>query len=119
MCVSRITGRNTSTPTRTQTTLNEWAQVQDHRRQNRQGYQSASCSDIDTREQATINIVEATETYSNDAKFYGSVPNPIDASVTWRIIGVHLNGLRPYGDMAALIKVAERLSALQADTIAL
>jgi predicted adenine nucleotide alpha hydrolase (AANH) superfamily ATPase len=29
-----------------------------------------------------------------------------------------VNGLRPYGDMAALIAVAERLRALQADTIA-
>jgi hypothetical protein len=29
-----------------------------------------------------------------------------------------VNGLRPYGYMAALMKVAERLHALQADTIA-
>jgi hypothetical protein len=46
MCVSRITGRNTSPPTRTQMMLNEWAQVQDCRRQNRQGYQPTSYSDI-------------------------------------------------------------------------
>jgi hypothetical protein len=98
--------------------LNEWAQVQDHRSQNRLGYQSASYSDIYPREHATINTVEATETYSNGVKCYGSVPNPIDPSVTWRIIGGNVNGLRPYGDMAALLKVAERLHALQADTIA-
>jgi hypothetical protein len=58
------------------------------------------------------------ETYSNDAKCSGSVPIPIDPSVTWRIIGGNVNGLIPYGDMAALITVAERSRALQADTIA-
>jgi hypothetical protein len=117
MFVSRITGRNTSSHIRTQTTLNEWAKVQVRLRQNRQGYQSASYSDIDPIEHATINNVEATETYSNDAKCYGSVPNPIDLSVTWRIIGVNVKRLRPYGDIAALITVAERLRALQSETI--
>jgi hypothetical protein len=117
MCVSRTTGRNTSAPTRTQTTLNDWAQVRDRQRQNEQGYQSASYSGIDPIENATINNVEAAETYRNDAKCYGSVPNLIDLSVTWRIIGGNMNGLRPYGDMTSLITVAERLRALQADTI--
>jgi hypothetical protein len=117
MCVSRITGRNTSAPTRTQTTLNEWSQVQDRRRQNRQGYQSVSYSDIDPREHATINNVEAKEKYSNDAKCYGSLPSPIYPSVTWRIIGGNVNGIRPYGDMAAPITVAEIFHALQAETI--
>jgi hypothetical protein len=111
-------GRNSSAPPRTQTTLNEWSQVQDRRRQNRQGYQSASYSDIDPREHTTINNVEATETYSNDTKCYGSVPAPIGPNVTWRIIGGNVNGIRPYGDMAALITVAEILRALQAETIA-
>jgi hypothetical protein len=46
------------------------------------------------------------------------VPTPIDPSVTWSIIGGNVNGLRPYGDMAALITVAEILRALQVDTIA-
>jgi hypothetical protein len=46
------------------------------------------------------------------------VPTLIDPSITWRIIGVNVNGLRPYGDMAALITVAEILRALQAQTIA-
>jgi hypothetical protein len=63
-------------------------------------------------------LSEATEIYSNDAKCYVSVPAPIDPSVIWNIIGVNVNGLRPYGDMAALITVAERLRALQAETIA-
>jgi hypothetical protein len=62
--------------------------------------------------------VEATETYSNDAKCYGSVPTPIDPSVTWRIICGNVNGLRPYGDMTARIAVAEILRALQEGTIA-
>jgi hypothetical protein len=118
MCVSRITGGNTSAPTRTQMTLNELAKVQDRRRQNRQGYQSAGYSDIEPREHTTINNIEATETYSNDAKCYGSVPTPIDPSVTWRIIGGNMNGLKPYGGMAELIIVAERLRALQAEAIA-
>jgi hypothetical protein len=99
-------------------TLYEWAQVQDLRRQNRQGYQPASYSDIEPREHTSINNVEATETYSNDAKCYGSVPTPIDPRVVRMIIGGNVNGLRPYGDMAALITVAERLCALQAETIA-
>jgi hypothetical protein len=43
---------------------------------------------------------------SNDAKCYGSVPTPIDTSERWRIIGVNVNGLRPFGDMASLITVA-------------
>jgi hypothetical protein len=46
------------------------------------------------------------------------VSTPIDPSVTWRIIGGNVNGLRQYGNMAALITVAERLRALQAETIA-
>jgi hypothetical protein len=112
-------GRNSSAPTRAQTTLNAWYHVQARRRQNRQGYQSARYSDIEFTDQSTINIFEATETYSNDAKCYGSVPVPIDPYVTWRIIGGNMNGFKPYGDMAALIAVAERLRALQAETIAL
>jgi hypothetical protein len=62
MCVSCNTGRNTSAPTRTQTTLDQWSHVQDRRRQNRQGFQSASYSDIEPIEHATIKNVEATET---------------------------------------------------------
>jgi hypothetical protein len=42
----------------------------------------------------------------------------MDPSVTWRIIGGNVNGFRPYGNMAALIKVAEILRALQSETIA-
>jgi hypothetical protein len=98
-------------------TLNYWAQVHDCRCQNRHGCQSASYSDIDPREHATINNFEAMET-CNYAKCYGNVPNPIDPSVTWRIIGGNVKGLRPYGDTATLITVAERLRALQAETIA-
>jgi hypothetical protein len=118
MCVSRIMGRNTSAATRTQTTLHEWAKVQYRRRQNIQGYQSASYSDIEPIAHTTINNSEATEKYSNEAKCYGSVPTPIEPSVTWRIIGGHVNAFRPYGDMAALITVAEILRALQAETTA-
>jgi hypothetical protein len=92
--------------------LNEWYQVQYHRRQ------SARYSDTYPREHATINNVEATETYSNDAKYYGSAPSPIDPNVTWRIIGGNMNGLRPYGNMDAIITVAEILRALQEETIA-
>jgi hypothetical protein len=46
------------------------------------------------------------------------VPAPIDPSVTWRIKGGNVNGLRQYGDIAALITVTERLCALQEETIA-
>jgi hypothetical protein len=106
MCVSRNTGRNYSAPTRTQTTLNAWSQVQARRRQTRQGYQSVRYSDIDSREHSKINIVESTYTYSNDVKCYGSVPAPIDPNVTWWIIGGNVIGLRPYGDMAPLFTVA-------------
>jgi hypothetical protein len=87
-CVSRNTARNSSAPTRTQTTLNKWSQVQYHRHQNRQGRQSARYSDIDPREHATINNIETMEIYSKYAKCYGSVPVPIDPNVTWRIMGM-------------------------------
>jgi hypothetical protein len=39
-------------------------------------------------------------------------------NATWRIIGGNANGLNQYGDMVALITVAERWRALQAGTIA-
>jgi hypothetical protein len=113
MCVSRIKGRNTSAPTRTQRTLNAWSQVQA-----RQGYQSVRFSDNATLDQEVNNNPAHTDAYSNDAKCYGSVPAPIDTSETWRIIGGNVNGLRPFGDMASLIIVAERLRALQAELVA-
>jgi hypothetical protein len=49
------------------------------------------------------------DTYSNAAKFYVRNSAPIDSNETWRIIGGQFNGLKPYGDMAALITVAEIL----------
>jgi hypothetical protein len=57
MCVSRNMGRNSSAPTHTQTTLNEWSQVEDRPHQNRQGYQSTIYSDIDPREHATVEML--------------------------------------------------------------
>jgi hypothetical protein len=83
------------------------------------GYQSARYLDIKSTDQSTITIVEATETYSNDAKCYEIVPAPIDLNATRRIIGGKVNGIKPYFYMASLITVAERLLALQAETIAL
>jgi hypothetical protein len=94
-----------------------WSQVQAHRRQNRQWCRSIRYSDTYSSEHSTMNIVEATETYSNDAKCYGILPAPIDPNVTWWIIGGNMNGIRPYGDVEALIIVAERFCALQAETI--
>jgi hypothetical protein len=44
-----------------------------HKRRSIQGYQSVRYSDTDSTEQSAINTVEATYTYSNDAKCYGSV----------------------------------------------
>jgi hypothetical protein len=117
MCISCNTGRNSSAPTHSQTRINTWSHVQARRCQNRQGYQSAIYSDSESTDQSTINIVEAPETYSSDAKFYGSISAPIGPNETWRIIGGNVFGLNPYGDMAALIKVAERLRALQAETV--
>jgi hypothetical protein len=113
-----LASRNSSAPTRAQTTLNTWSHVQARRRQTRRGYQSVRYSYTDSTEQSTINNFEATETYNNGAKCYWSVPAPIDPNVTWRIIGGNVNGLiKPSGDMAALITVSERLRALQAETI--
>jgi hypothetical protein len=63
-------------------------------------------------DQEVNNNLAYTDAYSNDTKCYGSVPNPIDTSETWRLTGGNVNGLRPFGDMAPLIKVAERLRAL-------
>jgi hypothetical protein len=117
MCVSDIMGKNTSAPTRTQRTMNAWSQVQAHRRESRQGYPSVTYADNMTFDQEVNNNPAYTDAYSNDAKCYGSVPNPIDTSETWRIIGKNLNGLRPFGDMASLITVAERLRALQTEWV--
>jgi hypothetical protein len=118
MCVSRITGSNTSAPNHTQRTLNAWIQVQAHRRESRQRCQSVRYSDNETLDQELNNIPAHTEAYRNDAKCYGSFPSPIDTSETWRIIRGNVNGLGPFGDMASLITVAERLRALQADSVA-
>jgi hypothetical protein len=119
MCVSSITGRNTSVPTSTKRTLNAWTQVQARRRESRQGYQSVRYSDNATLDQELNNIPAHADAYSNDTKCYVSVPAPIDTSETWRIIGGNMNGLRPFGDMASLITIAEILRALQAESIEL
>jgi hypothetical protein len=87
--------------------MNACLQVQARRRKSRQGYRSASYSDNTLPD--LKNNMAYTDVYSNDAKCYGSVPDPIDTRETWRIIGGNVNGLRPFGDMASLIKVAERL----------
>jgi hypothetical protein len=68
MCVSRIKGRNTSAPTRTQRTLNTWYQVQVRRRESRQGYQSVRYSDNTKLDQEVNNNPAHTDAYSNDAK---------------------------------------------------
>jgi hypothetical protein len=58
------------------------------------------------------------DAYINDTKCNGSVPTPINTSETWQIIGGNVNGLMPFGDMASLITVAERLRALQTESVA-
>jgi hypothetical protein len=83
MCVSGITGRNTSAPTHTKRTMNAWSQVQAHRRESRQGYRSVRYSDNTTLDQEVNNNPSHTDAYSNDAKCYGSVPAHIDTSETW------------------------------------
>jgi hypothetical protein len=118
MCVSHITGRNISAPTRTQRTLNAWSQVQARRRESIQGYQSIRYSDNATHDQEVNNNPSHTDAYINDAKCYGSIPTPIDTSETRQIIGGNMNGIKPFGDMASLITVAERLRALQAESVA-
>jgi hypothetical protein len=116
MCASGITGSNTSSSTRAQRTMNAWSQVQTHRRESRQGCGSASYSD-NTLPDLNNNLAYK-DYYSNDSKCYGSVPAPIDTRETCRIIGENVNGLRPSGDMASLITVAERLRALQTESVA-
>jgi hypothetical protein len=51
MCVYGITGRNTSTLTCTQRTMNAWSQVQACRRESIQGYRSVSYSNNTTLDQ--------------------------------------------------------------------
>jgi hypothetical protein len=116
MCASGTTGSNTSASTRTQRTMNAWSQVQAHRRESRQGHLSTSYSDNTIPD--LNNNLAYTDYYSNDAKCYESVPAPIDTRETWRIIGGNVNELRPFGDMASLITVAERLRALQTELVA-
>jgi hypothetical protein len=107
MCLSRNTRRNYAAPTRSQMTMNARSHIQARNHQIRQGYQSARYSADHT---TTSN---ATETCNNYAKCYWSVPAPIDSNATCRIIGGNTNGLKPHGDMAALVTVAVRLLALQ------
>jgi hypothetical protein len=116
MCFSGTTGSNTLASTRTKRTMNAWSQVQASRRESRQGYRSASYSE-NTLPDLNNNLAY-TDSYSNDAKCYGSVPSPTDTRETWRIIGGNVNGLRPFGDMASLITFAERLRALQTESVA-
>jgi hypothetical protein len=116
MYASGTTRSNTPSSTRTQIMMNAWSQVQASRRESRQGYRSASYSD-NTLPHLNNNLAY-TDSYSNDAKCYGSVSAPIDTSETWRIIGGNVNGIRPFGDMASLITVAERLLALQPESVA-
>jgi hypothetical protein len=59
MRVSRNTGRNSSAPTHTQTTMNAWSHVQARRRQTIQGGQSIRYSGTDSKYQSKITIVEA------------------------------------------------------------
>jgi hypothetical protein len=99
--------------------MNAWSQVQARRRESRQGYRSVRYSDNTTLDQEVNNIPSHTDDYSNYAKCYGSVPAPIDKSEKWRIIGGNMKGLRPFGDMASLITVTERLRALQTESVAL
>jgi hypothetical protein len=115
MCLSRNTGRKSSAPTHSQITLNAWSHVQARRHQNRQGCQLARHSDHGSADHSTFN--NAKETYGNEFKCYGSVRAPL--KLAWRIIGGNVNGLKPYGDMATLITVAEILHALKAEIIAL
>jgi hypothetical protein len=117
MCVSGITGSNTSTLTRTQRTMNAWSQVQARRQESRQGYRSVSYSENTTPDQEVKNNPTHMDAYSNNATCYGSVPDPIDTSETWRIIGGNVNGIRPFGDMASLITVTDRLQALQTESV--
>jgi hypothetical protein len=83
MCVSGITGRNTLAPTRTQIMMNAWSQVQSRRRESRKRYRSVRYSDNTTLDQEVNNNPAHMDTYSNDAKCYGSVPAPIDTRETW------------------------------------
>jgi hypothetical protein len=116
MCASGTTGSNTSASTRTQRDMNAWSQVQARRRESRQGYCSARYSD-NTLPNLNNNLTY-TDSYSNAAKCYGSVPAPIDTRETWRIIGGNVNGLRPFGYIASYITVADRLRALQTESVA-
>jgi hypothetical protein len=60
--------------------MNAWSQVQARRQESRQGYRSVRYSDDTTLDQEVNNNPAHTDDYSNDAKFYGSVPAPIDTS---------------------------------------
>jgi hypothetical protein len=98
--------------------MNAWSQIQARRWESRQGYRSFSYADNMTFDQEVSNNPAYTDAYRNDAKCYGSIHTPIETSETWRIIGVNVNGPRPFGDMASLITVAERLRALQTESVA-
>jgi hypothetical protein len=81
MCASGTTGSNPSASTRTQRMMNAWSQVQARRRESRHGHRSTSYSE-NTLPNLNNNMAY-TDSYSNDAKCYGSVPAPIDTRETW------------------------------------
>jgi hypothetical protein len=116
MCPSRLTGRKQSAPSRSQTTLDIWSQIQNRRRRNnRSGHLSATYNDHPIQN----TFRQQPTNYSKDTQCYGDKPTPIDETEIWRIIGGNVNDIKPYRDMGDSLTILERLRALQVGTIVL
>jgi hypothetical protein len=110
-------------PTRSQTTLDNWQNIQTRRRCSlRRGYRSASYRDIANNREFNLPppIVPLSEYVdnNNDVILFGHAPEPIEEDKTWRLVGVNTNEIKPYGGAADLISVLARLKLLQTGTVA-
>jgi hypothetical protein len=111
--------------------LDTWFGIQNRRRRNlRRGYRSDLYKENYPTTQHILDHIQQQNGsqstklsdyvgYDDNTKCYGHAPGPINESETWRIIGGNANGLRPYGDMADLLRIAKRTRSLQSGTIAL
>jgi hypothetical protein len=109
-------------PTRSQARLDNWQNVQTHRRCSlRRGYLSDSYRDkANTREfNLSPPIVTLSEyvDYNKDGFLFGHAPEPIEENKTWRLVGGHTNGIKQYVGADDVVSVLARLKLLQTGTV--
>jgi hypothetical protein len=115
-------GGESAVPTRSQSALENWQNVQINRRCSPgRGYRSARYRDSANNRDVTIPppispFLEYVD-YNKDVILFGHAPEPIEEDKTWRLVGGNTNGIKPYGGSSDLISVMERLKLLQTGTV--